>query len=1368
MELRVLGALSAHENGQALDLGGRQQRLVLALLATRPDQVVSFDRLLDEMWGEDPPTSARKAVQGYVSNLRKTLGADKIRTETTGYRLVTDELTIDAITFETSMRTTRETADGSTRRQLIAHALESWAGRPYEDLEDVDALSAETARLGELRLVASEEITELAIEQGDAASVLPDIGRLARSNPFRETTCALHMRALYATGRQREALQTFEDLRHRLAEEIGVEPSQALKDLEAQLLTQTVADPSADSSRRAPLTRNPYRGLRPYDERSGDSFFGRDALVRRLIEHVDRAAAIRLTVVTGASGAGKSSVVRAGLVPRMHDDGRSTRTTVLTPGSAWLGPSDHQPSDIVVLDQLEAALSSDEDAAQTCAAIAAAAHDRDGPRIVATLRADYLDVVLGNPHLGQLIEAALVIVPPMTDDELVEAIVKPAASVGVGISPALTDLLVTDMRERAAGLPLLQYALTESFERSAGGELTINDYRHVGGLGGALGRRADALLAPLNATKRALVREALLGLVTLGADGVPILRTEHLDDIDDERRAILELFGEHRMVTFDRGDTPTVAISHETLVREWGQLARWIEEARSDLTAQRRLADSSTAWDEEGRPDELLFGPSLLARYDDGPQPWTTQLDREFLAASRAEVGLSQQRRRRTRRVIGAALGAAALIAIAFALVAQNDRRDADEQRQLADQRALVSEALLQGQGDPQLGLLLAAEAYAAEPGHPSLRPLLSVLGRFPAEPVVIDDFTHGTDGVAGGIFGRSVSGTVRTVFSCTTDVAPGVFLSAARDSGTVALVDAATGIGRVIETPTTACTVSVDDQRASGVTDDIRSVGVLVSVVFDLQTGAIQAESAEINQPVWLPGGRILGFARTTEIGRIDAGDQSESSELVFADPTLSEFTKTGVSATAIYPDRTGDFIVLSDQAREFSAVVHRYILDARDLSVVHDLGVVERTPNRVIWSPDGSLFGDVSESDRLRVWRVDSGELIADTPLGFNTSQGAWLAFSPTNAHVALVMRTGEVTIRPIDEPSQLTVQVRRETGGESLGATAASFIDDDTIAVLLNDGSVEVTNLQSSALAKSEVSPSADLQFRSTGWAERDGRVLGLTDDVALVELGDPTRSSAHLLGGGTRPRIAGTSPSTESNLLRVWAADLDSTVESDSFMTPSTFEPGSVRVLEVDLESLEPIGEQVTFELLPGTRLVVGLRDRIAAQNAAGTIFQYGFDGERLSSRVDLPFLASAISQSPSSSRAIVAGSGGLAVVDLDSGEVFEELSTSAGAPVAMLSDDLAVITRLGGDVELWSVGQLESIGPLLPIEKRGRNESVHVTDSGDVWYHTSDLSQHITTSTDELLRAACRLALRPLTEAEWQRHVSTERSFDPTC
>jgi len=1363
MELRVLGALTAHENGAAVKLGGRQQRLVLALLCAHPNEAVSLDRILDDMWGEEVPASARKAVQGYVSNLRKSLGAETIGTEPNGYRLIATAANLDALAFEGSLAAARVRSDPAQRRAALVEALAMWTGRPYEDLEDAEPLAAEIERLAELRLTASEDLIEIDIDRGRATEAIPEIGSLTSAHPFRERTRGLQMRALYSAGRQSEALQAYQDLRHALATEIGVEPSAALKGLEAQILSQDESLDDHSTPQVALKPANPFRGLRPFDERSGDQFFGRDALVRRLVEHMDQSRAARLTLVAGASGAGKSSVVRAGLVPALKREGRSTRTAIVSDDGIWIGALLECSDDVIVLDQLESGLTTPAVAARTLAVIADHAQRPGGPWIVATVRADYLDVLLSDPAIGLLVEPALVLVPPMDDRELTEAIVEPAARVGVRVAEGLTHLLVADMRERAAGLPLLQYALTETYEA---GELSVDNYRSVGGLGGALARRAEALIQQMSEERRDLLRTCLLRLVALGADGQPSLQRHAVADLTADQREVLELFGSHRMVTFDGGDAASVSIAHEALVRDWPLFARWIEDARDDLVGLRRLSLAARDWHREGRPASLLFGPALANRYDERLEVQATAGDIEFLAASRSAAASDLQRRRWIRRAAVGAIGAVAILAAVLAVFARSDRQEADAQREEAEaqrliadieradaeRRALVSEALLQAGSDPVLGLLLAIEAYALDPTLESVRPVLSVLGRFSAEPVIFDDFAGRFD----------LTGSISDEFGifyptrCSVEVEPGTFL-VATEGEEFAFIESVKSLGRIIDSSAYGCQISLDSTGTLGLG---RRTSFRGTTLFDLTSGDVQASSAEIEDAHFVGDGRILGFANEAGTGRI-VRDQSTQEELLWADPSLTKLTPTGVMATAIYPDRLGSLIVLSDavmgsDGERASDVVRRYVVDARDLSIVHDLGVVEWTPAEVTWSRDGTLFGDVSKSGRLRVWDARSGELVTDGSVDTDIDLGAWISFSPSNDQVALVLRSGGVSIRPLNDPARPAFQVRRPSAVNPVEAADASFIDPDTIAVLLDDGTIEVTNLRRSALA-AETIPNADPvpQLVAARWAV-EGRSYVLTNASEIVEVAGSERRSTPLLPRES-PAVAGITATSRPDRVHVWAGDLGSPAE-----------PGSFHTVEVDLIALSPVGPSIEIGLFPGTELAVGLRDRVVAQNLGGTIFQFGYNGDRLASRVDLSFSGAAIAQSPSSSRALVAGSGQLALVDLDTGDIIDQIEANVSSPLAFVSEELAVIGRVGGDIELWSVTGLEGIGPVVPLEKRSQGETLTVTTDGDLWYHSAQGSQQIVIDGATLVQTACRLAGRSLTNDEWRRHVSTEDAFTPVC
>jgi DNA-binding SARP family transcriptional activator len=223
------------DGGAPVRLGGTRQRALLALLLTRPNEVVSTDRLIDELWGAQPPPTAANTVQYYVSQLRKLLGADRIETKAPGYALRVEAGELDLGRFEQLVR--RGGADE------IHEALGLWRGRPLADLEYEPFLQAEIARLEELRLAAFEKRIDRDLEVGRAAELIGELEALVAEHPLRERFCAQLMLALYRAGRQAEALAAYRGARETLVEELGIEPGAALQELERAILRQ---DPSLD------------------------------------------------------------------------------------------------------------------------------------------------------------------------------------------------------------------------------------------------------------------------------------------------------------------------------------------------------------------------------------------------------------------------------------------------------------------------------------------------------------------------------------------------------------------------------------------------------------------------------------------------------------------------------------------------------------------------------------------------------------------------------------------------------------------------------------------------------------------------------------------------------------------------------------------------------------------------------------------------------------------------------------------------------------------------------------------------------------------------------------------------------------------
>ncbi len=289
--------------------------MVLSALVVRAGDPISTEALADALWGDDPPASWAKVVHGCIARLRKRLGAAAIESGTAGYRLAVNEAEVDNRRFERLFeRATAILRDGDPQRAsyLVHEALELWRGRALVDLEEWEPGRVEAARLEGLRMDAEELFVEAETRAGHARDVLERARALVAQAPFRERRWALLATALHQAGRQAEALDALKRARAMLVGELGLDPGRELTDLEQQLLRH---DPSLDPVvGREISVACPYRGLLPYDADDADSFFGREtdvaACLRRLRD-------VGVLAVVGPSGIGKSSLVRAGVVPAL-------------------------------------------------------------------------------------------------------------------------------------------------------------------------------------------------------------------------------------------------------------------------------------------------------------------------------------------------------------------------------------------------------------------------------------------------------------------------------------------------------------------------------------------------------------------------------------------------------------------------------------------------------------------------------------------------------------------------------------------------------------------------------------------------------------------------------------------------------------------------------------------------------------------------------------------------------------------------------------------------------------------------------------------------------------------------------------------
>jgi DNA-binding SARP family transcriptional activator/tetratricopeptide (TPR) repeat protein len=257
MQFRILGPLEVLAKGRALDVGGPKQRGLLAVLLLNANRVVSSDRLIDALWGERPPATAHKALQVYVSQLRRMLGKDHLVTRAPGYllRIAGDEL--DLGRFEALLEQARGLEPEAASAKL-REALSLWRGPPLAEFAYQGFAQAEIARLEELRLACLEERIEADLARGGHAELVSELEGLVKEHPLRERLRAQLMLALYRSGRQAEALAAYQDARRVLVDELGIEPGKLLRELEQAILRQDSAlDPGDGFEVRAEPERRP-------------------------------------------------------------------------------------------------------------------------------------------------------------------------------------------------------------------------------------------------------------------------------------------------------------------------------------------------------------------------------------------------------------------------------------------------------------------------------------------------------------------------------------------------------------------------------------------------------------------------------------------------------------------------------------------------------------------------------------------------------------------------------------------------------------------------------------------------------------------------------------------------------------------------------------------------------------------------------------------------------------------------------------------------------------------------------------------------------------------------------------------------------
>ncbi|MER6958177.1 hypothetical protein [Streptomyces sp. NPDC000618] len=762
----------------------------------------------------------------------------------------------------------------------------------------------------------------------------------------------------------------------------------------------------------------PYRGLARFEPGDSNRFFGRDELTADLLDLMRRQ---RFAAVFGPSGSGKSSLLRAGLIPALQHtqdaDLRPAAIRILTPGrhparthARALEPGSTTPKSpgadtLVVVDQFEEIFTLCHDPAERTRfldLLLTARLPASRLRVLIAVRADFYGRCAEHRDLADALRDTNLLVGPMSPTELRAAVVKPAAAEGLTVERALTARLVEEVADAPGGLPLLSHVLLETWRRRRGKTMSLTGYEAAGGLEGAVAKTAEDVYCRFTDAQAAAARRLLLRLVAPG-EGTPDTRRpadrEELASRGRQETAeALEALAQARLLTIDGG---TVDLAHEALLTAWPRLRGWIDEDRERLRAHRKLTEAARAWEELGRDTGALYRGSRLVtaeeHFSGSPAEDLTALEHQFLTAgttARDQEEHAAMRTTRRLRTLNAALSALLVLAFTAGLVAWQQSRTSDQQRQVADavrkvalsrQLAAQSTALIGTNSD--LASLLAIQAYRTSPTSQAVESLYAAAAvplrhrlTGHSAPVVAVAFRPDGRTLATGDNDGTMrlwdtrAGRIRKNLPGDKINLPAVFspdgrtMAVSRSDGRVELLDTNTGRTRIQLKQTSFATLLAfsPDGRTLATSSVIRRVEL-----WDTATGHIRTRLAEQTNDV-----SSLAFGpdgRTLAIGGFDGEVKLRDTTTGRLRGSLPGHT-TSVDRLAFSPD--GRILATSSSDGGVQ------LWDAKAGRLRKGLAEYTALVTSMVFTPDGRALATGSSDGGVQLWETDTGRLRRSLP--------------------------------------------------------------------------------------------------------------------------------------------------------------------------------------------------------------------------------------------------------------------------------------------------------------------------------------------------------------------------------------------------
>ncbi|WP_353810245.1 nSTAND1 domain-containing NTPase [Agromyces sp. SYSU T00194] len=1389
-----------------------RERLVLAALVVRLGESLRVDEIAEAIWpdGERPSTWV-KQVQADIGRVRRAIGASRIRTSGSGYALDVDPDEVDAVRFERlvdAARTHRESGDPERAIEGYRRALALWRGAPFQDVADWPDGTVAAARLERIRQEAEEGLGRARLDAGETSSVVPDLERLVAGAPLREAPRALLATALYRSGRQADALALLRATRRTLLDELGIEPGRELAELEQAVLRQEHA---LDGSQDAQTVRGdcPYRGLHAYDADDADDFRGREPEIATIVDRLDADAVV---TVTGPSGSGKSSIVRAGVVPALRRRGRTV--AVLEPGPGFerelRSAVEARRPQVVVVDQLEElAAGPTTPVPEPIGELLARQAFRGG--VIVTVRSDYLDVVAADARLGPALTRSVLVVTPLGPDALRRAIEEPALRSGLRLEQGLVELVLRDADGAPGVLPHLSYALAETWRRREGRTLTVDGYLDAGGIPGAIAQAAERAYDALDGPERRVCHAMMLRLLAPSSDGTPIRRRIDLHALreDAEWSGAVDALADSRLVSVE-GDT--VVVAHESLARAWPRLAAWLADGRDDLRVMAAVSAGADEWDAAGRSDDdLLHGARLEAasEWRERTGPDLTARERAFLdrsgtrarderAALRAD-SLRRARQNRRLRLAVAAIGVLLVGAIGAAGLAAGNARRAETNAGLAEDaledarvEAIANTARALRDSDRDLAALLAAVAFRRWPDDPRTRSALLATLSAPEGLVQSASLPE-----AGTLLGAAVvPGTDRLVVAGVgrdvevRDLETGAHLESS-PAFTYALPDViARPVVRVSADGRIAAIATLSDVTADGVAIDPgwSQPGISAALdVVDLETGSLLTE--HLNTESWITdlavgpdGTRVAWVDRATGdvVVRDTAGDEVRRVPgLVAAGASDPEHRGTlgFADATTLVVAGAGGAVTWIDEPT--GAVLHRTTLAAasgelRVLPIGNGRALVTGARGVAALAPDGTVD-----------WQQPATRAACD-PIAAAPARARYFCGSPGGAITEFDLADGTPTGRSVD--AQVGA-VRDLWWSDAAGEVRFLTLGESRVGRWHVDGAGGAADL----VARGQelvagFAPGGEHLIVGRGTADgaihdlavwdpiADAKVLSLpTDVVEAVWAGDGLLRMRAADGAWRLMDVA----DREERPVFGTASTLFAPVHDD---VQYQLDPTTRTVWARDLATWERTGHGITVEGMPSrvtdtadgrTVLVSSTLTSVPGSETESAVRTFDVislvdraSGEVLDRRIG--FGPAAVISGPD--EVIAAGPGSLTRLDFDL-EAVGTLPAPRGRPDEMtLTDDgaMLLVTTEGRSGTLYDLADGTVVGDHLRAADGGGAPFALHHSGAWLFMAADDGIARWSLAADDWYAAVCSIPGRILQPAEWETHLGYLGEYVDPC